>query len=538
MTPRKAISQLAKMVGRDLRRGKPSENAFATGPLLAGVGATVQVLDGLFAEARRKHPNDELIQGYAFILQSALDSLRIDANGGVAEARQSLEEVRQAAEQAVTQGDISGAVLMLVGRAFTEAELDPGRTLQEALMGAIESDGATEQVPADAKAMSEQLAKLAKALDDDPFAIHAELAQTGAVFPAEHRAALAASFAAWDIPTIREAAIGFALDTDREVAAAVLAVLANSGPDQTVSSAMVNRLVHIRPWLTDARRSELDAAIRALRPKAGPPIASPRAEIRTVLASMGDGSGAQSLFAIVKRGRSLALTSVLVKFERGVADAWVRDGMTKAEADDTIEDIVTGTDAVEVSIGMLERRISDALTVNLKHGAPPPFGLLQVTETLGLGSLQPQAVSAAKLVNELLADLPPAVTDARAQAAARRASADWIDEIGTIRSWFEAGEAVDTLLQPIKTRRKRIEAVLTQYLPTRRLFWAERCAWTAFMIKGSSDDDPQHWIAFALVARDFVGDQPLDTMPIARLIAETSVDAFAGKTTRVWPAAR
>ncbi len=49
----------------------------------------------------------------------------------------------------------------------------------------------------------------------------------------------------------------------------------------------------------------------------------------------------------------------------------------------------------------------------------------------------------------------------------------------------------------------------------------------------ANEDDTQHWIEFALVARDLAGDQPLDSIPIARLIAETSVDAFAAQGARM-----
>ena len=69
--------------------------------------------------------------------------------------------------------------------------------------------------------------------------------------------------------------------------------------------------------------------------------------------------------------------------------------------------------------------------------------------------------------------------------------------------------------------------MFTQYLPARRLFWAERCVWTAYMLKEADEDGEQGWIDFALVARDFAGDGPLDTLPIAKQIAEISVDAFA-----------
>ena len=75
-----------------------------------------------------------------------------------------------------------------------------------------------------------------------------------------------------------------------------------------------------------------------------------------------------------------------MKSEVGVQDAWVRDGMTKAEADDLIAQIVAGAEAVEISIGLLGQRLADALAINVARDVPPPFGLLQVAETLALAA--------------------------------------------------------------------------------------------------------------------------------------------------------
>jgi hypothetical protein len=63
---------------------------------------------------------------------------------------------------------------------------------------------------------------------------------------------------------------------------------------------------------------------------------------RGVLASLCDGAGAQSMFALAKQGRRFASACLLVKSEVGVRDAWVRDGMTRAEADALIAEIVAG----------------------------------------------------------------------------------------------------------------------------------------------------------------------------------------------------
>ena len=289
---------------------------------------------------------------------------------------------------------------------------------------------------------------------------------------------------------------------------------------------MVDRLVRMRPWLSEMRRANIDTAIRALRPKAAPPVPVKRWEIRGVLASLCDGAGAQSLFALAKQGRRFALACLLVKSEVGVQDAWVRDGMTKAEADALIAQIVAGAEAVEISIGLLEQRLADALATNVAREVPPPFGLLQVVEVLALGPLHPERISPPALVEALIGDLPPGRKDTKAVLAAHRASARWEQEFETVTSWFEAGEAVEGLLRPLRTRKRRIEAVSAQLLPPRRSFWGERCAWMAATLKESAEDGDNVWSDFALVARDLLGKRPLDSIPLATRIASATVEAF------------
>src|SRR5690349_15377006 len=114
-------------------------------------------------------------------------------------------------------------------------------------------------------------------------------------------------------------------------------------------------------------------------------------------------------------------------------------------------------------------------TINVARDIPPPFGLLRVVERLGLGPLHPESTTPSVIAESLIAELPPERTDAAAAQRAHRASARWEEKFETIATWFEAGEAVARLLRPLKTRKRQIEAVLTQLLPARRLFWTERC---------------------------------------------------------------
>src|SRR5499427_5672768 len=527
MTPRTAITQIAKMIGRELESGAgPNEGALAAGPMLAEAGATTELVDRLLAEARRKRPNDRMIDAYAFMLEAALGTLRVQANGGNVEADQAIAEVRRGLDYALAKDGIALEVLMLVARAFARAELDPGRALQEAMMSAMEAQSASMPAAPRPQDIADHFAELAAALDNDPFAIYAELAITAAAFPAEHRAAMAGALAISDAAAMREAALGFAFSPDPAVSSAALMAVSQQARRGLVSSKLVDRLVRMRAWFSETRRPTIDTTIRELRPKAALPLPVQRPEIRSVLASLCDGAGAQSLFVLANRGRRLALASLLVKSEIGVADAWVRNGMTKAEADAVIAQIVAGAEAVEVSIGLLEQRLADALAINVARDVPPPFGLLQVAETLGLGPLHPEIISPTAMVETLIADLPPERTDKAAALAAHQASAKWELEFETLASWFEAGEAVERLLQPLRTRKRRIEAVAAQLLPTRRRFWAERCAWMAATLREGADEGDSTWSDFALVARDLLGEPPLEGIPLATRIAAATVEAF------------
>ena len=211
--PLTAIAQIAKLIGQELESGAgPSEQALATGPMLAEAGATTEIVGRLLAEAHRKRPNERMVHAYAFMLEAALGTLRLQASGGGIGADHAIAQVRKRLDYALPKGGVAPHVLMLVARAFALAELDPGRALQEAMMSAMEAQSPPAALsPED---ISDHFAELAATLDNDPFAIYAELATTAAAFPAEHHAAMAGALAMSDSEAVREAALGFAFSPD------------------------------------------------------------------------------------------------------------------------------------------------------------------------------------------------------------------------------------------------------------------------------------------------------------------------------------
>ena len=130
------------------------------------------------------------------------------------------------------------------------------------------------------------------------------------------------------------------------------------------------------------------------------------------------------------------------------------------------------------------------------------------------------------MVEALPAEIPPERTGTAAARNAHRASAEWEQKYETVATWFEAGGVVEDLLRPLRTRKRRIEAVSTQLLPARRTFWAERCAWMAATLKEGAAEGDDAWRDFALVARDLVGQRPLDEIPLVARIAAATVEAF------------
>src|ERR1700738_155397 len=173
------------MIGRELNSGaEPSEEALAIGPILAEAGATPESVGRLFAEAQRNRRNDRMIHAYAFMLEGALGTLRVQASGGDVDADHAIAAVHQVAADYLRQSSITPDVLMLVARAFARAELDPGRPLQEAMMSAMEAQSPSLPATLSPGDISDHFAELAATLDNDTFAIYAELATMAAGSPA------------------------------------------------------------------------------------------------------------------------------------------------------------------------------------------------------------------------------------------------------------------------------------------------------------------------------------------------------------------
>jgi hypothetical protein len=320
---------------------------------------------------------------------------------------------------------------------------------------------------------------------------------------------------------IDQAVAGFVLHPDAVLAQSAAEALAASAKRTPVESSLIERLVRMRPWLPQTGQAHLDATIRAVRLNALPPVKLELPKVIKCYVSVCDGSGTRSLFVTQRVGAHYQLASVMMKLA-GVADAMVLRELSKSEMDDIVRQMKSSMPVMETDLAGITRMLGLAIADNFASGNLPPFKLVEVAESLGLGPVHPDHASPMEIITGLLADLPPEQTNPTAVATAH---ADILDSEFKYQ-WFEAGEALEDLLYPVKGSEQRVAKLMKAYLPERRLFWTRQCAISALAMRGDGKTRHSPWKQLALVGRDIASDLPLDQIPLMKQVAEISVRAF------------
>ncbi|QQP93188.2 hypothetical protein IGS68_29090 (plasmid) [Skermanella sp. TT6] len=374
--------------------------------------------------------------------------------------------------------------------------------------------------------MAEFAADLAKSVKGDVFALHAHLAETGAAFPEDHRGAMAAMLLQSGEPVAREAAVGWLLDPSATVRVSVARSLVEAAPRGLVSPIMLRRMIAVRNWMpeTGGGRPTLDQAIQACRRKGVECASWPEAQVRDVLASGVDGSGAVSILVICREGRRHALGTVLLKHGIGVRDAWAQHGMGRAEVEEILLQAGGGVDQYAVDREFLGRAIAHFLAVGLGTGTLPPFGLVDLLETVGLHSVQPELLPTETLLTMLEQGIELEARRPAALDELLKEGGDLADEYPFLDSWFEDGDQVQSLLGGKRLSRARGEAVvLEQLLEPQRRRWTDLLAWTAFLLSRSDEDE--RWTEFCAAARALAEGREVGDIPVMRYVAGQTVAA-------------
>ena len=163
------LPQIADELGAHLPEAMASGAVHQPGQMLARMGVASHLVTALFKEARLKRPRAKRLAAYYALLHAALESLRIDANGGDRDAAGSLNLLVDYLADVVDRGGVEPAVLIGIGEAFALAGLTPPEALRAAL------STLTDQLAEDTAHASSSIADLPDILSelgDDAFAIH------------------------------------------------------------------------------------------------------------------------------------------------------------------------------------------------------------------------------------------------------------------------------------------------------------------------------------------------------------------------------
>lgn len=525
MKDRTALTRILKAIASDMKSGRLSPSVQAEmGALEASPENVFHLVDLIAEEGGKKRPKATLIAAATFLLAHSLEVLRYAVERGDKTITALVGRLCDHLLELAETGRIGPRLLMQVLNQFVSAKLDMGDALRQQMLNLMEADTGADNEAAAIGDMPMLLACMAHELGENPFTIHTMLDENAESLPENLRAAIAMAVFALPEASVREAALGFLINPSSQVRAALAELVEEAAKYGDVTPTMLRRMIAMRNWVPAADQVALDKAIKACRKKQIACAPWPQAPDVRVVASGFDGSGGHTIICVAKFGGKQSIAGLLLKQGVGVRDAWVKHGATKSEVKQMLGHVSTEIGIMASSMDYVAAAVQHFLAVNVATGTPPPFGLLEFAETVGLSDLNPRTLTAEDLVEALLRDIDPARLAPAAVAETMRDSVGWPEELPMLRSWFEDDVArfLGAKRTPIA---KQSAALLAGPLQARRRRWAELLAWTAFAMK--HDPANQEWPGLAIVARELIGRRPLDEIGLMCTIAETSA-AVAG----------
>lgn len=455
-------------------------------------------------------------------LSESLSGLRVEANSGDRNAREEIQEIYDLLEDELEDKSLSLPDIIMLGKILSDAGWEVPEILRQSVAEAFESFSPSPNEIGSGDIMS-PLREVMEEAQEDPFEAYEFMVSMLASFPAEYGDTLLNELIFQNDAALNYALIGFFLHPEetycRSVAAG-LALIASKGPNESL---MIERLLRIRPWTPEDRQFQLDAVIKAMRPTARPPVQSKAAKMIKGYASVCDGAGTMTIMATMRADKSYHICSIMIK-STGVSEVLMLEDMPKTQMDMIVRQLKSSIQTHEIDIEGIRKLLALSLAENHVFNVLPPFRLVQACEVLGIGTIPPDDSTPAEIFAALLSELP---LDQIGEKATIQAHQDILDGELT-ENWFEAGEALENLLYPVKGKARRIGKVLNVYLPTRREFWARQCAFSALAMGGDSKSrlSNNFWKQLALVGRDIVSDKPLNQIPLMNKIAAITVAAF------------
>src|SRR5216684_68914 len=471
-----------------------------------------------FTGAARHMPpagkDEPLAIGYLFLLQRLLEHLRYRTDQGYADAAELIADFQADVVAQVEAGNVDGRMLSFVGGALHQSKIPASPEFAAASTNQLVDRTEDGPLPADVHAA---LAGILEACDGDPFMTVGALTESGHSMPEEARGAMASALALAGSAETRGAAVLFLLDSASAVRRAVAGALAQVAASLTPTE--VRRLIAMRNWPPENERAEVDAIVRKAR-AAGTDCAPWEAgSIEAIAATAVDGATAQGFLLISPVGRKKQISSLLIK--DGIADAWSGEPESRRRVETTLAAAGMDTPTLTVSRSYLDCIVAHQLALSIEKREAPPFGLLQVAETIGGADWQPAPMAFRETLAGLIAEVPKAMCEPAALASVLRKSNEFAELEVIARSWFEDDPQVT---QAVERARGRDRAKLADYLlqsviARHRDRWAEIVLRTALWMREAPQAADLCWRELAIVAKALADGRDMTEIGLMRDIA-------------------
>lgn len=482
-----------------------------------------------FAGAARHMPpagkDEPLAIGYLVLLQLLLEHLRYRVDRGYDDAAKLIADFQASVVAQVEAGNADDRLLALVGGVLHQSKIAASPELAAASTRRLADRTEDAALPTDVHAA---LAGILEACDGDPFVAVGSLVESTHSMSAEARAALAGGLALAGGPEGRGVAVLFLLDPDSVVRRAVAGALAQVAASLTPIE--LRRLIAMRNWRPESERAEVDAIIRKTRAEGIDCAPWAAGSTEAIVATAIDGAMTQAFLLTSPAGRKKRLSSILIK--NGIADAFSGDPETRRQIDKSLAAAGIGAPWLPVSRSYLDRTVAQQVALSIAKGEAPPFGLLQVAETIGGADWQSAPMILSDELAGLMAEVPREMCEPPALASMLRKSDELADLEIVAQSWFEDDARI---ARTVKQARggdcaKLATFLLQGIMALHRDKWVETVLRTALWMHEAPEPYDLCWRELTIIAQALADGRDMTEIGLMRDIALRTI-AVMGEDT-------
>jgi hypothetical protein len=459
------------------------------------------------------------------LLGAALDAARIAHENRKKRGDAFLHSVSEAMELAAGQGRMSPFHRLLLASAWARNGLPTPAALEVSPddMLASSTPRLADRAAADAS-LEDLFQNLIEQSDGDALTLHAVLTETFPAMPAEMREHVIAWVVEKPEPIYAKLACFWLLDPSASIRISAARAITERAGTGTLAAEIAEKMVILRSWMpTDGARSSVDEALRmAMRSGLVNGALVKPWTIHSVVATLPDGGGAQSIMIALQSGGSRKTAMLLLKQGHGIKDAYLVPCSSASEQKSLMQRITQETGAVKVPFTWLARGLSIALADGVKAGLPPAPGLIEVAELCGFEKLRPEAVTTDELVSALPASEHIRGLSAQARGKLINASENWWDQHEIVQSWFEESDLAHEVLEGRHSQRA-LDAALWRWLETRRDFWAQLIARAADVLSAAGHPDAASFTATAIALLE---GRDLKKIPVMDDVHDQTIEAW------------